>query len=165
MTATVIATFSSTIHARKALDALADAGFVEESGVWMATVPQPTIEVRGPMKAVERALGIMQDHAPMSIEEDCQSMPLEGYDVDSSAHTQNAKTAAEQWRARRAELADEPLTWAEARKQVRYGGQRPGQDGYSGATGAGFGSSMRDRYVSVRDDQGPRTLTGNGGGE
>ena len=32
--------------------------------------------------------------------------------------------------------------------------------GFGGETGTRLGSSMRDRHVAVRDDQGPRTLTG-----
>lgn len=160
MTAAITATFSSPTHADAALEALYEAGFVDGEGVWSSRVPQPTIEVRGSLAAVEVALAILRDHRPMILEEDCQSMPLRGYDVASSAHTQKTKTAAEQWRARRAEAASDPEAWAEARKAVRYGGQRPGRDGFGGETGTRLGSSMRDRHVAVRDDQGPRTLTG-----
>ncbi len=162
MTAAITATFSSSTHAEAALEALYDAGFIDGAGVWSSREPQPTIEVRGSIATVETATAIIQDHRPMSLEEACQSMPLRGYEVGSSAHTQNKKTAAEQWRARRAEAASDPQAWAEARRAVRFGGQRPGRDGFGGQTGTRLGSSMRDRYVAVRDDQGPRTLT-NGG--
>ncbi len=160
MTATITATFSNTAQSRAALEALEDAGFRDGAGVWSTARPEPTVQVNGSLAAVEQALGILQDHRPMTLVQGCRSLPLRGYDVDSSAHTQQPKTAAEQWRARRAEAASSPENWAAARRDVRFGGSRPGRDGFGGAIGTSRGSSMRDRYVSVRNDQGPRTLTG-----
>lgn len=158
MTATITATFSNSTQAVAALDALYAAGFRDGAGVWSATQPEPTIEVRGSLAAVQEALAIVQGHRPMTLDQTCHSWPLHGYEVGSSAHTQQPKTAAEQWRARRAEAASTPEAWAYARRAVRFAGSRPGRDGFGGATGTRRGSSMRDRYVAVRDDQGPKTL-------
>lgn len=161
MTANLIATFGSADAARSALAALLEQGF-ERSGVWMTTEPVPTIEVRGSTRALELADALLRERRPLTLAEGATTEPQEGYDVASSAHTNRPKTANDQWRRHRANMADDPTNWAESRKQVRYANARPGEDGFSGQVGEPLGNSMRDRHVSVRDDQGPRTLTGHG---
>lgn len=161
MSANLIATFGSANEARAAVDALLEQGF-ERSGVWMTTEPAPTVEVRGSKRALELAEAVLRERRPLTLAEGAQTEPAEGYDVASSAHTNQPKTANDQWRRHRANMSDDPTNWAESRKQVRYAGARAGEDGFGGQVGEPLGNSMRDRHVAVRDDQGPRTLTSNG---
>lgn len=163
MTATVTATFATARQSTAALEALYDAGFIDGVGVWSARQPAPTVEVRGSLRAVEVASSILRDHRPSHLELGCHGKPLSGDEVDSSAHTQQTRPVGDGWRGRRAEAASRPQAWARARRAVRYGGQRPGQDGFGGQVGSNRSASMRDRYVAVRPDQGPRTLTGDDG--
>lgn len=158
MTANLIATFGSREDAQKAVDALLEQRF-ERSGVWMTTEPVPTVEVRGSKRALELADTVLRECSPLSLAEGAQTVPEEGFDVESSAHTNDPKTANDQWRRQRANMADDPTNWAESRKQVKYGNAKAGEDGFSGQVGEPLGNSMRDRHVAVRDDQGPRTLT------
>lgn len=158
MTANLVATFSSEEAARAAVEALAEQGF-ERNGMWMSTEPVPTIEVRGSKRAVDLAEAVLRTCQPMSLDIGAHSMPEEGFDVPSSGHTDELKTANDQWRRARADMADDPVSWAESRKQVKYGNSPAGEDGFSGQVGEPLGNSIRDRHVAVRDDQGPRTLT------
>lgn len=159
MTANLVATFNTEETARAAVDALVEQGF-ERSGMWMTTEPVPTVEVRGSKRAIDLAEAVLRTCTPMSLDIGIHSMPAEGFDIPSSGHTDETKTANDQWRRARADIADDPLSWAESRKQVKYGNARAGEDGFSGQTGEPLGNSIRDRHVAVRDDQGPRTLTG-----
>jgi hypothetical protein len=159
MTANLVATFSSVALARAAFEALAEQGF-ERNGMWMASEPVPTLEVRGAKRAIELAEVVLRSCHPVTLNTETHTMPEEGFEVASSAHTDEAKTANDQWRRARADLADEPTNWAESRKQVRYANAKAGEDGFGGQVGESLGSSMRDRHVAVRNDEGPRTLTG-----
>jgi len=161
MTANLIATFGSREQAQAAVDALLEQNF-DRSGVWMTTEPVPTIEVRGSKRALELADTVLRACSPLTLAEGTETEPQEGFAVESSAHTNQPKTANDQWRRHRANMADDPQNWAESRKQVKYGNARAGEDGFSGQVGEPLGNSMRDRHVAVRDDQGARTLTGNG---
>lgn len=160
MTATVTATFATDRQSASALEALYDAGFIDGAGVWATRVPRIVIEVRGSRHATEVALNILRHHRPIALDYDSNGVPLSGDEVSSSGHTQQVRTAGDSWRARRAEAASDPRAWAEARQRVRYRGARPGLDGFGGEVGSNHSTSMRDRYVAVRNAQGPRTLTG-----
>lgn len=159
MTANLVATFSSVTLARAALEALAEQGF-ERNGMWMASEPVPTVEVRGHKRAIELAEVVLRSCQPMTLDAETHTMPEEGFEAESSGHTNESKTANDQWRRARADLADDSTNWAESRQQVKYGNAKAGEDGFGGQVGDSLRNSMRDRHVAVRNDEGPRTLTG-----